>query len=534
MQNREEVNMDIVVEDLPSFLKSFSTLQNLYQLELHLADETERLALKAALDNAVTQLVQSHVKTVGDQSSASALNFEKQQEDGVMENQVTSIKAKLCSNCGKIKKLKTAAAVVMTELDVIQRFKAAGHIGDDKVFPRKEMKNRVRALYSASTGSQTQPTNSRGSYTSSDELDSPPRRAMQLDHYRINGSLSPSRTPQTHYSHSTSSSTSYSSSQEEDYPSRRRIRYSKANPPRSTSSSTSYSSSQEEDYPVRRRNRYSKADPPQKKAGHVRSFMNKIAGMFHHDRREDTDASSSEDSNSRDHHHSVEKPVGNERHQTVLRTVLVASTCPDGAFLGSIISGSISDAVGHRRGFQLSALPMIFGFFLSSRMESLEGMLLGRFLVGTGIGVGPSVASLYVTEICFPLIHVAPRWRVFLGICMSCSILALAMVSCGESPKWLHKKGRSAEAEAEFEKLLGGLHVKSAMADLSKSEEMSQTCKVFGVILSLPIQSCIRSITEYKARPRLLSLFQFFVFRNCRCWCCLEVLLDTCHWSGST
>ncbi|RZC77266.1 hypothetical protein C5167_001382 [Papaver somniferum] len=33
--NREQVNMDIVVEDLPSFLKSFSTLQNLYQLEQH-------------------------------------------------------------------------------------------------------------------------------------------------------------------------------------------------------------------------------------------------------------------------------------------------------------------------------------------------------------------------------------------------------------------------------------------------------------------------------------------------------------------
>ncbi|KAI3853804.1 hypothetical protein MKX03_020148, partial [Papaver bracteatum] len=29
----------------------------------------------------------------------------------------------------------------------------------------------------------------------------------------------------------------------------------------------------------------------------------------------------------------------------------------------------------------------------------LEGMLFGRFLVGTGMGVGPSVASLYVTEV---------------------------------------------------------------------------------------------------------------------------------------
>lgn len=38
--------------------------------------------------------------------------------------------------------------------------------------------------------------------------------------------------------------------------------------------------------------------------------------------------------------------------------------------------------------------------YLSSAMAtSLTGMLLGRFLVGTGLGVGPPVASLYVTEV---------------------------------------------------------------------------------------------------------------------------------------
>ncbi|KAI3937422.1 hypothetical protein MKW92_004630 [Papaver armeniacum] len=300
MRNREEVNMDIVVEDLPSFLESVSTLQNLYQLEQHLADENERLALKAALDNAVTQLVQSHAKTVGDQSGASSLESERQKQDVMLENQVTSTKSRLCSNCGKTKKLKTAATKVKTELDVIQRFKAAGHIGDD--------------THSASSiGSQTQPTNSSGSYTSSEELDSPPHRVMQLDHHRIYRPISPSRTPRTHYARSTSSSTSYSSSEEEDYPVRSRSRYSKDDPPRRISSSSSYSSSQEEDYPVRRRSRYSKADPPQKKTGHVRRFMNKIAGMFYHDRLEDTDASSS-DHHLSDHHHHL-----SDRHHHLRR-----------------------------------------------------------------------------------------------------------------------------------------------------------------------------------------------------------------------
>ncbi|KAI3997213.1 hypothetical protein MKX01_009057 [Papaver californicum] len=414
MQNCEEVNMDIV-EDIPSLLERFSTLQNLYQLQRNL-DEKEKLVLKDILDNAVTQLVQSHVKTDGDRSSASTLNCEKQQ-DAMMEDQVIFTKNKVCSNCGKIKKFKTAATKVMTEVDVIRRFKASGHPGDDKVIfkdrdeilgqsigwknqtqqrttnppllagklgsdslkggvrcrqrehkycppqdvvlaptlmnfephrvkvrpnhdrianssnvmtsgahknfqgnrristtssltsaasscttlstnynvsctedHRKYQQSRRRSmssssLYSASsTGSLTQTTNYSRSYTSSEEVDSPPQRTMQLDRYCSYRSRSRSRTPQTHYS-------------------------------RSTRSCTSSSSSPAEDYPVRRRSRHSKVDPPQKKMGHFGRLTKKIAGMFDHYHSDDTDASSSkEDRNAQDLHHSVQKPVGNGVH----------------------------------------------------------------------------------------------------------------------------------------------------------------------------------------------------------------------------
>lgn len=36
---------------------------------------------------------------------------------------------------------------------------------------------------------------------------------------------------------------------------------------------------------------------------------------------------------------------------------------------------------------------------LSGVSNSLAVMLLGRFLVGTGMGLGPPVAALYVTEV---------------------------------------------------------------------------------------------------------------------------------------
>ncbi|KAF9597826.1 hypothetical protein IFM89_021911 [Coptis chinensis] len=220
-----------------------------------------------------------------------------------------------------------------------------------------------------------------------------------------------------------------------------------------------------------------------------------------------------------------------------LREGLVVSMCLGGAFVGSLFSGWIADSVGRRRAFQLSAVPMILGASMRSlcstvrtwqltpitalallvlnadykvagiaqhkccrcaTTKSLTGMLLGRLLVGTGMGLGPPVASLYVTEVspsfvrgtygsfiqiatCLGLMgalligipskEIAGWWRVCFWVsAVPAAILAFAMEFCAESPYWLYKRGRSVEAEADFEKLLGGSHVKSAIAELSKSD----------------------------------------------------------------
>ncbi|XP_020891111.1 probable plastidic glucose transporter 3 isoform X4 [Arabidopsis lyrata subsp. lyrata] len=177
---------------------------------------------------------------------------------------------------------------------------------------------------------------------------------------------------------------------------------------------------------------------------------------------------------------------------------LVVSTCLGGAFIGSLFSGLVADGVGRRRAFQLSALPMIVGASVSASTESLEGMLLGRFLVGIGMGIGPSVTALYVTEVspayvrgtygsstqiatCIGLLGslfagIPAKdnlgwWRICFWIStVPAAMLAVFMELCVESPQWLFKRGRAAEAEAVFEKLLGGSYVKASMAELMKSD----------------------------------------------------------------
>ncbi|XP_054785408.1 probable plastidic glucose transporter 3 isoform X1 [Prosopis cineraria] len=174
---------------------------------------------------------------------------------------------------------------------------------------------------------------------------------------------------------------------------------------------------------------------------------------------------------------------------------LVVSTCLGGAFAGSLFSGWIADGVGRRRAFQLSAFPMIIGASMSATTKSLWGMLLGRLFVGTGMGLGPPVAALYVTEVSpptirgtfgsltqiatclgimgalfigFPSKEIVGWWRICFWVsAIPAVILAFAMEFCAESPHWLFKRGRRTEAVAEFEKLLGGIHVKPAIAELS-------------------------------------------------------------------
>ncbi|XP_072960037.1 probable plastidic glucose transporter 2 isoform X1 [Typha angustifolia] len=181
---------------------------------------------------------------------------------------------------------------------------------------------------------------------------------------------------------------------------------------------------------------------------------------------------------------------------------LVVSMCLGGALVGCLFSGSIADGIGRCRAFQLSALPMIIGASLSASTTSLEVMLLGRFLVGTGMGIGPPVASLYVTEVSpsylrgtygsfiqiatclgllgalligIPVKEVTGWWRVCFWISAApASLLAILMEFCAESPQWLYKCGRVGEAEAVFERLLGASHVKTAVAELSRTERADE------------------------------------------------------------
>ncbi|KAK7860458.1 putative plastidic glucose transporter 1 [Quercus suber] len=78
---------------------------------------------------------------------------------------------------------------------------------------------------------------------------------------------------------------------------------------------------------------------------------------------------------------------------------LVVSIFIVGAFVGSISSGSLVDRLGCRRTFQIVTIPLILGAILSAQAYSLDEVLLGRFLVGLGIGVNTVLVPIYISEV---------------------------------------------------------------------------------------------------------------------------------------
>ncbi|KAK8474022.1 hypothetical protein V6N11_061745, partial [Hibiscus sabdariffa] len=80
-------------------------------------------------------------------------------------------------------------------------------------------------------------------------------------------------------------------------------------------------------------------------------------------------------------------------------TVLQGITLLAGATVGSFTGGTLADKFGRTRTFQLDAIPLIIGAFLTATAQSVQTMIIGRLLAGIGIGISSAIVPLYISEI---------------------------------------------------------------------------------------------------------------------------------------
>ncbi|KAG1334763.1 plastidic glucose transporter 4 [Cocos nucifera] len=172
----------------------------------------------------------------------------------------------------------------------------------------------------------------------------------------------------------------------------------------------------------------------------------------------------------------------------------VVSSLLAGATVGSFAGGALADKFGRTRTFQLDAIPLVVGAFLSATSQSVRTMLIGRLLAGIGIGISSAIVPLYISEISpteirgalgsvnqlficigilaalvagLPLAGNPLWWRTMFGIAIVPSVLmALGMAISPESPRWLFQQGKLSQAETAIRKLFGKEKVAEVMNDL--------------------------------------------------------------------
>jgi MFS transporter, SP family, galactose:H+ symporter len=151
-----------------------------------------------------------------------------------------------------------------------------------------------------------------------------------------------------------------------------------------------------------------------------------------------------------------------------------------GCMAGSVVAGSVADRIGRRQTLMSAGLVFLVGSILSALAPDEAMLLVGRFIVGIGIGFSSVVAPLYISEVApassrgalVSLYQFAitvgilaayvvdyalaggGEWRWMLGLAVIPSlVLFFGMLGMPESPRYLFKIGRADRARSELTRI---------------------------------------------------------------------------------
>jgi sugar porter (SP) family MFS transporter len=169
---------------------------------------------------------------------------------------------------------------------------------------------------------------------------------------------------------------------------------------------------------------------------------------------------------------------------------VVTSWVTLGALLGALAAGELADNIGRKRTVLIAGAMFILGSLVQALAPITGVLLVGRLIIGAGVGVAAVAAPLYAAELAptdlrgrfvsayqlaitigiFLAYFVdgwlakSGSWRVMLGSSAVPGILlfGIALVA-PRSARWLMMKGRRAEAAAELVKIRPGVDFKARL-----------------------------------------------------------------------
>ena len=187
--------------------------------------------------------------------------------------------------------------------------------------------------------------------------------------------------------------------------------------------------------------------------------------------------------------------IDSEFALTQVEESLVVSLCVAGALISSIFAGSMADYFGRKSVVIASSLAFIIGAVLMALSRDFRLLLVGRFIVGLGVGSASLIVPIYLAE-CAPTEHrgsivacvnmsvtfgqllacivaglfsgIKDGWRWMLGLAGMPALLQLVgfWLWVPESPRFLIQKGYTDLGSLALRKLRNTIDVRQELHDI--------------------------------------------------------------------
>ncbi len=199
-------------------------------------------------------------------------------------------------------------------------------------------------------------------------------------------------------------------------------------------------------------------------------------------------------------------------------TEVITSWVTLGALFGALVAGILADRLGRRKTIPAAAALFAVGAAVESLAPTTWVLVIGRFVVGFGVGVASVAAPLYAAEqaptrlrgrfvstyqlaitigifvayLVDQLLTNSASWRTMLGVsAVPAVLLIIVMFPMPDTPRWLMKQGRRDEAAASLRKIRPDVDTEVALADIeaSMAEDADQASwgEVFSARLRRPL-----------------------------------------------
>ncbi|KAI1341408.1 general substrate transporter [Xylariaceae sp. FL0016] len=155
----------------------------------------------------------------------------------------------------------------------------------------------------------------------------------------------------------------------------------------------------------------------------------------------------------------------------------ITASMPAGSWLGSLLSGFLSDRFGRKTSIQVGAVIWVIGSIIVCAAVNVPMLIVGRIINGLSVGICSAQVPVYISELSPPskrgLLIGMQQWAITWGICIMfflcygssfisgdaafrlpwglqmipAILLFLGLLVLPESPRWLAKKDRWEETK---------------------------------------------------------------------------------------